>query len=74
MKATLRTLLMLMLALGTALSLTSCEDEEIAYTLEGTWEGNTYMASIWNGQTYNSTRSVVNFNRDPLSFASGTGY
>ena len=29
-----------------ALTLTSCdEDSEIAYTLEGTWEGNMYVSS-----------------------------
>ena len=36
---------MLAIVATLGLALTSCEDEDIAYTLEGTWEGNTYMYS-----------------------------
>ena len=59
-------------------ALTSCnwwtEDEEIAYTLEGTWQGNMYIRSTWNGRTYSSTYSEVTFLRDPYRYSSGDGY
>lgn len=58
-----------------ALTLTSCdEDSEIAYTLEGTWEGNMYVSSTYNGRTYDATYSEICFSRDPYTYSSGTGY
>lgn len=58
-----------------ALSLTSCdEDSGIAYTLEGTWRGNMYVSSAYNGRTYNATCTELCFLRDPFRFSSGTGY
>lgn len=33
-----------------SLSLASCEDEYIASSLEGTWEGYTHMQSYYNGK------------------------
>lgn len=57
-----------------ALTLTSCEDDEIAYTLEGTWKGDMYVSSTYNGHTYGATYSEICFSRDPYTYASGTGY
>lgn len=57
------------------LTLTACDDDDfVAYSLEGTWEGQTAMAFTYNGYTYESTYSYINFNRDPYRYSSGTGY
>lgn len=56
-------------------TLVSCdEDEEIADTLWGTWEGNMYVTNDWNGHTYKSSSSIIQFDKDPYDYASGTGY
>ncbi len=65
---------MLAIVATLGLALTSCEDEDIAYTLEGTWEGNTYMYSYYNNAYYQSTYSYVDFSRDPFTYTSGTGH
>ena len=65
-------ILALVAAMG--LSLSSCNDAAIASTLEGTWEGYTSMASNYSGRTYTSSYSYVDFQTDPFSFTSGTGY
>lgn len=65
---------MLLVALTTMMSLTSCEDEAIASDLEGTWEGRLYMSKTYNGRTYDSTSSKIEFNMSPFKFKSGTGY
>lgn len=57
-----------------SLSLNSCEDEAIAYTLEGTWEGNMYISSSYNGNDYYSTYSEICFLEDPFEYTSGDGY
>ena len=64
---------MLMMAMM-ALTFTSCEDEYIANTLEGTWKGNMYISSNWNGRTYDATYSEITFLRDPYTYSSGSGY
>ena len=65
---------MLMMAMM-ALAFTSCDtDEDIAYTLEGTWKGNMYISSYWNGRTYDATYSEVTFLKDPGVYSSGSGY
>lgn len=51
----------LMIALMALVTFTSCEDEEIAYDLEGTWEGRVFDYSEWDGGTYSITRSVIEF-------------
>ena len=43
-------LMMVMMGLVTV-SLTSCDDEEIAKTLEGTWKGDMYISSEWDGHS-----------------------
>ena len=60
-----------------SMSFVSCEwndDDEIAYTLEGTWKGNMYVSSEWDGRTYDATYSEICFLRDPYRYSSGTGY
>jgi hypothetical protein len=57
-----------------ALAFTSCEDEYIADTLEGTWTGNMYISSEWDGRYYDATSTEVTFLRDPFTFTSGSGY
>lgn len=53
----------------------SCdEDDEIAYTLEGTWKGNMYVSLDYNGYEYQSTYSEICFLRDPYTYSSGQGY
>ena len=63
---------MLMMAIM-ALAFTSCEDEMIADTLEGTWSGNMYISSNWDGRTYDITRTEITFEIDPFRFTKGSG-
>lgn len=58
----------------TLFTLTSCEDERIANTLEGTWSGNMYISSRYNGRVYDATYSEVTFLKDPYAYSSGAGY
>lgn len=69
------TLITAMLAVLLSFTFTSCdEDSDIAYTLEGTWKGNMYVSSTYNGRTYDTTYSEICFLRDPYTYSSGTGY
>jgi len=53
----------------------SCdEDDDIAYTLEGTWRGNMYISYSYDGYDYQSTYSEICFLRDPYTYSSGDGY
>lgn len=64
----------IVLALG-ALTLTSCnQDQMIGMTLDGSWSGNMYIQTSWDGYTYQTTYSEIEFNTDPYSYASGYGY
>lgn len=56
-----------------AVSFVSCEDAEIAYTLEGTWRGDMYISTSYGGRSYNSTYTVITFEGDPYTLASGYG-
>lgn len=71
------TQLLTLVALATiSLALTACDgsDEYIADTLWGTWEGDMYVSSEYNGRVYDATYSVIQFDRNKDSYASGTGY
>ena len=70
----LTSLLTMLLLAVTSVSLTSCEDEMIADTLEGTWEGNMYISSYYDNRYYDATYSEICFLRDPLSYTTGDGY
>jgi hypothetical protein len=74
MKKIFNNLLMMAMMATAAVSFTSCDDEEIAYTLEGTWKGNMYISSYYDGRTYNSTYTEITFLKDPTTYSSGTGY
>ena len=56
-----------------ALAFTSCEDEAIAYDLEGTWRGEMRIASYYNGKVYQTTYTEITFDKNPYEYASGTG-
>lgn len=67
-------LAMIMMA-AMSLTFVSCDDDEyIADTLWGVWEGDMYVTSEWNGHTYYSSYSILAFDKDPYEYASGTGY
>ena len=67
--------MMMMVLVGVmAVSLTACEDQAIARTLEGTWSGNMYIHSEYNGRYYDATRTEITFLKDPYRYSSGTGY
>ncbi len=68
----LNTLLTLALIAMMSLAFTSCdEDADTAYYLDGTWRGNMYVNSSYDGVTYTSTYSVITFN---AGYNSGDGY
>lgn len=73
MKKFISIMTMLLTAL-TSLSLSSCDDGNIADTLEGTWKGNMYVSSSYNNQVYDATYSEICFSEDPYAYANGTGY
>lgn len=62
--------LMSIMAMMTLVSFTSCEDESIAYDLEGTWKGDMYM--VRDG--YRAVYTEIEFIGNPFSMTSGTGY
>jgi hypothetical protein len=64
----------LMLMAMMALTFTSCEDEMIADTLEGTWSGNMYVSSYYGGHDYYATHTEITFSIDPFRFTRGSGY
>ena len=55
-------------------ALTSCEDAEIASTLEGTWKGNMYISTEHGGEIYEATYTEITFEIDPFYFSKGSGY
>ena len=57
------TIFTVMLMAVLSLSLVSCdEDAEVAATLAGTWQGNVYAYSRYNGREYRAAESKVQFN------------
>ena len=74
MKKTFKTLATLLWLALISLSFTSCEDEMIASTLEGTWEGNMYISSEWEGRVYDATYTEIEFLLDPFRYTKGSGY
>ena len=56
-------------------ALTSCdEDDEIAMTLEGTWQGDMKVYYDYNGHNYDATWSEICFEGNPFNWDHGTGY
>lgn len=68
-----RNLWLVAVALLMSMALSGCDDLRISNSLEGTWEGNTYMAASYRGRWYNSTYSYVFFEQDPYRYTSGRG-
>lgn len=67
-------MLVVLMVMATA-TLTSCNDDEvIADTLWGVWRGDMYVTDYYNGQSYRSAYSIIEFDKDEYSYASGTGY
>lgn len=57
-----------------AVTLAGCDDDnDIAYTLDGVWEGYMYKQSIYNGRYYTSNGTTLQFDQDPYRYARGTG-
>ena len=73
MKKLISILIVLVMGLGT-ISLSSCDDEMTAYTLEGTWEGDMFMGYYYDGVEYWASYTELEFLTDPLSNTSGYGY
>ena len=74
MKISAKILAMMAMAM-LAFSFTSCDDDdEIARTLEGTWEGNMYVSTYYNDRYYDASYTEVYFERDPYRYSSGAGY
>ena len=66
-------LLSLLVFLAGICGFTSC-DSMIASSLEGTWEGEMYFASYYDGRYYYSNYTEIEFVGDPYRFKSGRGY
>lgn len=71
----IHTLLTMVAIAMLSFTFTSCdEDEYIADTLWGTWEGNMYVTSYWNNRYYEANYSEISFDKNPDRYSSGTGY
>ena len=69
----LHTLLTMVAIAALSFTFTSCdEDEYIADTLWGTWEGDIYVGHEWSGRYYDASRSSIYFER--TNRRSGYGY
>ena len=64
----------MMLMATMALTFTACEDEFIADSLEGTWSGDMYVSSYYDGRDYYATYTEITFDIDPFRFTKGSGY
>lgn len=71
MRLKMRKLLAMFAIAITAVSFTACDDDaEVAYLLEGAWEGNMHVYSWYDGHEYVATHSEIEFYR---GYDSGTG-
>lgn len=53
----------------------SCDDDEyIADTLWGVWQGDMHVWNEWNGNYYESHDTEIAFDRNPYEYSSGSGY
>jgi len=65
----------LLLMAITAFTFTSCnDDEEIADTLWGVWSGEMGIYYDFDGRSYQTSNTVIAFDRDPGYYSSGSGY
>jgi hypothetical protein len=66
------TILTLMMTALLSFTFTSCDkDAEVAYYMDGTWKGNIYVSSNYNGQVYKAAYSEIEFDS---GYSSGDGY
>lgn len=57
------------------LTFTSCDEDIITGSnIQGVWSGNMYVTSQWNGHTYVSSRTEIEFCSDPFRVTQGSGY
>ncbi len=55
--------------------MTSCtEDQMVSMKMQGTWVGNMYVRSEYNGRVYQSTYTELEFSSDPFRITRGYGY
>ena len=64
---------MLFVMAATMLSLTSCDDDKIARSLDGVWEGKISTAYFNYRGSGNSQYVDIQFYTDPSQYAKGTG-
>ena len=57
-----------------SMTLSSCDDDDIAGTLDGVWEGEVSQNFSWRWSNYSNYQYVdIEFYTDPYRYASGTG-
>jgi hypothetical protein len=77
MKKNVYAILVMLLTAALPALFTACDwtdDEDIAYTLEGTWRGDMRIYSDYRGVRYYATDTEITFLRDPRRYSSGDGY
>ncbi len=68
----LTTIFILMMTALLSFTFTSCDpDAEVAYYMDGTWKGDIYVSSDYDGQVYRAAYSEVEFDS---GYNSGDGY
>ncbi|MDE6159357.1 MAG: hypothetical protein K2F69_04595 [Bacteroidaceae bacterium] len=71
MFALLRVAVIALVGLGFA----SCDEDIITGSnIQGVWSGRMYVTSEWNGHTYVSSRTEIEFCSDPFRVTQGSGY
>ena len=61
--------------MAAAFTFASCnEDDYIADTLWGVWQGDMHVWSEWSGHYYESHDTEIAFDRSPYEYSSGNGY
>lgn len=71
----LTSIMAMLLMATTMLTFTSCnDDDEMADTLWGVWKGNIGIYYEDEGIMYDAAYSVISFDKDQNSYASGTGH
>lgn len=74
MKRKLNQLILSLFTLLVSVGAFSSCDSMIATSLEGTWEGNMYFASYYDGRYYYSNYTEIEFLLDPMKFKTGRGF
>ena len=65
----------IIMMMAMAFTFVSCDDDEyIADTLWGVWQGDMHVWNEWNGNCYESHDTEIAFDRNPYEYSSGSGY